>query len=397
MNCRMGAHGASRRAGWLWVVVVLTITAQSFRVKADVPVAADAAETPRKGSWANNLYHEVRPSVVLVRTRTSEGTGFSFHSPRHIATAFHVIDAGDPIFVVLASGEQMPARVVAWDPTWDLAILELPKALDAKQLRPVGASHGHVGDPVAAVGNPWGAEQRKRPGSNAPVWALSQGVISAPPAELVQTDAPVNPGNSGGPLLTQSGEVVGVLVIKVADSDGISFAVSSQRLQALTRNIGKQEPYTVPSYQLDLQLSWVPLAEHELSGVLGGARVVTRSGLGLSVRAARLWGDTEVLSALRLNQRDRWLLEADLLYRFGNGEAGLVVGAGAAVQRDDIEERTATIVNGQLEQDTTESDKTSVRAMVSVGIEAQWILVDTAVYALGRGGLGARFGVGVVF
>src|SRR5690606_3524198 len=121
--------------------------------------------------------------------------------------------------------------------------LELPQPLSAKQLEPVGVARGQVGDPVAAVGNPWGAEQRKRPGSNAPVWALSQGVISAPPAEFVQTDAPVNPGNSGGPLLTQRGEVVGVLVIKVAASDGISFAVSCQRLVALTRQIGKQAPY----------------------------------------------------------------------------------------------------------------------------------------------------------
>ncbi len=362
------------------------------------PAKAQSTQVEPEGSrWANTLYHEVRSSIVLVRTSNAEGTGFSFHSPRHIATAFHVIDEGDPITVVLASGKQMPARVVAWDPLWDLAILELPEPLQAKQLRPVGASQGQVGDPVAAVGNPWGAEQRKRPGSNAPVWALSQGVISAPPAELVQTDAPVNPGNSGGPLLTQRGEVVGVLVIKVADSDGISFAVSSQRLVALTRQIGKQPPYQVPGYTLDVQLSWVPLAEHELSGVLAGPRVVTRSGLGLSVRAARLWGGTEVLSTLRLQQRDRWLVEADALYRLGNEDSGVQLGLGLAVQRDQIEEREARVDAGILVQTTEELEETNVRAMASLGIEAEWILIDTAIYAFGSGGLGARFGVGFVF
>src|SRR5690606_23704357 len=164
--------------------------------------------------------------------------------------------------------------------------------------------------------------QRRNADSRGPVWALSQGVISAPPADLIQTDAPVNPGNSGGPLLTRDGEVVGVLVVRLAGSDGISFAVPTSRLAALVQRIGVQPEYRASAVSVDVQLSWVPVAEHELSGVLLGTRVGFGSTWALGLRGSRLWGSKEVQSTLHLTERDRWLAEADVSYRLGGGEGG---------------------------------------------------------------------------
>jgi hypothetical protein len=279
-----------------------------------------------------------------------------------------------------------------------LAVLEVDQPIAAPVLRPVRVGSGQVGDPVVAIGNPWGEEQRRAEDSRAPVWALSQGVISAPPANLIQTDAAVNPGNSGGPLLTQEGEVVGVLVVRLAGSDGISFAVPTSKLTALVARIGIQPEYRPPRATVDLQLSWVPLAEHELSGVLAGTRIVVGNTWGIGVRGAHLWGGTEVLSTLHLTQRNRWLGELELLYRVAGTEASaLPVGIGVSYHRDTIEDHRSVIVGGELEEQDEDRTDSGLRLMLNAGLEAQWLLADTAVYLLGKGGIGARLGLGLLF
>lgn len=363
-------------------------------------IAANAAAnpTPPHARWANQLYQRVQPSVVLIRTRQAEGTGFLFHSRRHIATAFHVVSEGQPIRVVLSSGKELSARVVAWDEEWDIAILELPEELDAPVLQEVSSEHGQVGDPVVAIGNPWGAEERKRPGSSAPVWALSQGVISAPPADLIQTDAPVNPGNSGGPLLTQQGEVVGVLVVRVAGSDGISFAVSCARLRALAGTLGHMREYWGPGNRVDWQLGWVPLAEHELSGVILGSRWIFRDAMGFSLRAARLWGDTEVISTLTLQERNRWLFEADAALLLASSESfTLPLGIGVAYTLDRIDDRVAAVTGGVLQESSSKRTLNDLRLLGSLAIQSENVMFDTALYAFGKEGLGARLGLSLVF
>jgi S1-C subfamily serine protease len=220
----------------------------------------DSPVTPAVPSHWRELYHKVNPSIVLISRGNAEGTGFLFGSQRHVATALHVVSHVGTITVVTRDGKRREARVVAWDEEWDLSILELEEPIAAPVLQTVRDGQGQVGDMVAAIGNPWGAEQRKLKGSEAPVWALSQGVISAPPGDYVQTDAPVNPGNSGGPLLTRDGEVVGVVVVRIAEADGISFATSAKRLQALYGRVNQQGDYSPNVERLLWQLSWLPVA-----------------------------------------------------------------------------------------------------------------------------------------
>jgi S1-C subfamily serine protease len=349
-------------------------------------------------TWTGHLYDTTRESIVLVRAGGSEGTGFVFLNNRTVATALHVIEGTTTPEVVLSNGEELSAKVIAWDEDWDLAILQLPKPVTAPPLHVVTEGQVTVGDLVATLGNPWGAEQRKLPNSTAPVWALSHGIISAPPGDLIQTDAPVNPGNSGGPLLTTSGRVVGVLVVRVEGSDGISFAVGAKRLIELATRIGQQPAYEVAAWHIDAELYWLPLGEYSLSGLSVGGRLVHASGLGLAVRGGRLWGARVVESVLAHQRRNRWLGEAELRYYFADSESfALAVGAGVALSWDAVKDYTAGISDGgQITQQTRLASEDMVRGLFGVSIDTEVVSLHTGVYAFG-GDTGGRLGIGFVF
>lgn len=357
------------------------------------PVAPDVEPF---ANWTGTLYDQVRDSIVLVRAGDSEGTGFAFMTSRLIATAFHVIEGEPSPVVVLASGKELPAKVAAWNEEWDLAILELNQPIDGEPLKVVADGQVTVGAAVATIGNPWGAEQRKLPNSSAPVWALSHGIVSAPPGDLVQTDAPVNPGNSGGPLLTPSGAVVGVLVVRVEGSDGISFAVGAKRLVELATHLHQQGPYSVSNWWLNGEAYWLPLSEYYLSGVSLGLRVVHGSGFGVSVRGGRLWGSRVVESVLQHSERDRWLGEGELNYYLVNSPSlSVPLGVGAAMAWDAVTSYQIGNATGPLVEQTTKSDDRTLRALFSLGIDTEVLSVHTGLYAFG-GETGARIGVGFV-
>jgi hypothetical protein len=146
-----------------------------------------------------------------------------------------------------------------------------------------------------------------------------------------------------------------------------------------------------------VQLGWVPWAEHELVGVFGGLRFHA-ADWGVAVRGARLWGDTELVSALRLAERDRWLLETEgFIELFSGADTALPLGLGIAAQLDDVFERTASVESGELIEASARSKRWDIRPMLSLGLRADLLMIDTAIYAFGRSGTGARFGVALVF
>lgn len=362
------------------------------------PLGSTDVHGAPESTWTGALYNKSRESIVLVRAGESEGTGFVFLNNRTIATAFHVIEGAAFPEVVLANGDEITAKVIAYDKDWDLAILMLPIAIDAPPLHVVMDGQVSVGDLVATMGNPWGAEQRKLPNSTAPVWALSHGIISAPPGDLIQTDAPVNPGNSGGPLLTTSGRVVGVLVVRVEGSDGISFAVGAKHLIELATRIGQQPPYEVAAWHIDAELYWLPLGEYSLSGLSLGGRIVHASGLGLAVRAGRLWGTRVVESVLAHESRNRWLGEGELRYYFVDSDSfAFAVGAGVALSWDAVKTYTTTIdASGQLTEQTQRASRDMLRGLFGASIDTDVVSLHAGVYAFG-GDTGGRLGIGFVF
>src|SRR5919108_813463 len=161
--------------------------------------------------------------------RRGLGSGFVIDKSGHIVTNFHVIEGADQVEVSFSNGEKMDADVVGRDPSTDIAVLRVDA--NARALRPLrlGDSDAlEVGDEVVAIGNPLGYERTMTAGI---VSALGR-VIEAPNEfaidEVIQTDAPINSGNSGGPLLNADGEVVGVntqIASVTGGNIGIGFAV----------------------------------------------------------------------------------------------------------------------------------------------------------------------------
>lgn len=194
------------------------------------------------------IYAKVAPGVVTIRSifgsglsaRGGQGSGFVVDDSGEILTNAHVVTDGSTnggteiteaseVFVEFADGNQIPAEVVGFDPHADVALLNVDTGdIEMTVIELANADQVQVGDPVAAIGSPFGEDQ-----------SLSVGVVSATDRSIpsltdfridgaVQTDASINPGNSGGPLLDIEGRVIGInQQINTASGadDGVGFAV----------------------------------------------------------------------------------------------------------------------------------------------------------------------------
>ena len=182
------------------------------------PTTVTRTETAAGGRSSGDLFgripelvEEVQPSVVSIDSGTSEGSGVIWDDEGTIVTNEHVIAGAQQVDVVLASGDRIPAHFVAASPDFDLAVLRvdregLPAAQFATELP-------RVGELAVAIGNPLGFENTVTAGI---VSGLHRSVPSGgqTPAlvDLIQTDAPISPGNSGGALVGVDGEVIGINV-----------------------------------------------------------------------------------------------------------------------------------------------------------------------------------------
>lgn len=143
---------------------------------------------------------------------TATGSGFVIDSEGHIVTNNHVVAQADEITVTLGDSERTyEATLVGRDPTTDLALLDVEAPAD--QLHPLTLGRSadiEVGDPVVAIGNPFGLDSTVTSG----IVSALQRQIQAPNgrsiSDVIQTDAAINPGNSGGPLINAAGEVIGI-------------------------------------------------------------------------------------------------------------------------------------------------------------------------------------------
>ena len=186
-----------------------------------------------------DVYEKVNPSTVLVVAdkgdQASIGTGVIMTSDGYIVTNAHVISGGKSCWIALDTGYTYDAKLIGYDAEQDLAVL---KAVDAAEL--TAAEFGdsnlcRVGDTVYAIGNPLGVELRG---------TLTDGIISAINRDvevegrvmtLLQTTAALNNGNSGGPLINEYGQVIGINTLKMSGSgseteaavEGLGFALPS--------------------------------------------------------------------------------------------------------------------------------------------------------------------------
>jgi S1-C subfamily serine protease len=184
------------------------------------------------------------------------GTGFVLNGRGEIATNAHVVTDGegaairkaDEVYVAFADGNQVAARIVGYDPNADVALLKIdPAGLTLRPLKLGTAQDLRVGSPVAAIGSPFGEPQ-----------SLSVGVVSATDRSIksltgfeisgaIQTDAAINRGNSGGPLVNAGGEVLGInsqIQTESGGGEGVGYAIPAdtvRRTLAALRRDGKVE------------------------------------------------------------------------------------------------------------------------------------------------------------
>ena len=164
------------------------------------------------------------------RPRLGVGSGFVIDKAGHVVTSLHVVEGAETITVSFSNRDRVKARLVGADPATDLAVLQLDTPSRALTPLILGESDRlAVGDPVVAIGNPFGLDRTVTAGI---VSALARPLTAPNGAELedvIQTDAALNEGSSGGPLIDSSGTVVGVATAVAGDEEGarpgIGFAV----------------------------------------------------------------------------------------------------------------------------------------------------------------------------
>ena len=212
------------------------LTPQSTGVSVSGTVAAGDALTASQ-VYARNVHSVVLIESTIVSevmgqtaTGVASGSGFIMSEDGYVVTNFHVVEGASSVNVVLYDGKSLPAQLVGYDSTNDIALLKV----EANGLSPVvlGSSDDLiVGDQVVAIGNPLGELTS----------TLTVGYVSAKERtvstdgtvmNMIQTDAAINSGNSGGPLFNMKGEVVGITTAKYSGSsssgasiEGIGFAI----------------------------------------------------------------------------------------------------------------------------------------------------------------------------
>jgi S1-C subfamily serine protease len=158
------------------------------------------------------------------------GSGFVIDKSGHIVTNFHVVEGADEVEVSFSNGEEMDAVVIGNDPSTDIAVLKVDANSRAlKPLRLGDSDALRVGDEVVAIGNPLGFERTMTAGIVSALGRVLDAPNQFPIEEGIQTDAPINSGSSGGPLLNAAGRVVGVntsiVTAGTSGNIGIGFAV----------------------------------------------------------------------------------------------------------------------------------------------------------------------------
>ncbi len=173
----------------------------------------------------NDYLELYKRAVLQIATPYSSGTGFYLKQFDLIVTNNHVVDGSREVTIEGAGSQKQTSRVLYSDLRYDLAFLEAPAGFEAPLLELGKGSELKEGDRVTAIGHPFGLK-----------YSVTQGVVSNPRHIVngliyIQHDAAVNPGNSGGPLVNEKGEAVGVNTSIIANANSIGFSLSSDYLK----------------------------------------------------------------------------------------------------------------------------------------------------------------------
>ena len=178
-------------------------------------------------------------SVVTIRTNVAQGTGFIITDDGYIVTNAHVLADSNGylaqnIRAITSEAQTISAAFIGFDDNFDVALLKVSGNFDSIKLG--NSDNVQIGEKVIAIGNPLGLQ-----------FSVSEGIISAINREgsngekaYLQTDAALNPGNSGGPLINKQGEVIGINNFKVSGGESLGFALESNYIKEVVNKISQQ-------------------------------------------------------------------------------------------------------------------------------------------------------------
>ncbi len=183
-------------------------------------------------------------------TSTGLGSGFVFDKKGHIITNAHVVKDAKKVVITFLDGRSYNAEIIGVDTFTDIAVIKVNAGLSLLHPLSLGdSSNLRVGEPVAAIGNPFGLSGSMTSGIVSQLGRLLPSGAGYSIPDVIQTDAAINPGNSGGPLLNMRGEIVGInTAIQSATGEfaGVGFAIPSQTLAKIVPSLIKNGEYKHP-------------------------------------------------------------------------------------------------------------------------------------------------------
>ena len=224
-----------------------------------LPKAVGEIAFPQKQNLSLiEIFEKSEPGVVRVNVQKSEtkdigggvGSGFVFDKKGHVITNAHVIDDAEKVTVTFLDGRSYNAEIIGIDDATDIAIIKVNVKPTLLQPLSIGnSSNLKVGEPIAAIGNPFGLSGSMTSGIISQLGRLLPSSTEYRIPDIIQTDAAINPGNSGGPLLNMYGEVVGInTAIQSATGEftGVGFAVPSQTVSKIVPTLVEKGEYNHP-------------------------------------------------------------------------------------------------------------------------------------------------------
>ncbi len=262
------------------------------------------------------VYREASPAVANIVTQAVEydfffnpvpvagaGSGFVIDPRGYILTNNHVIEGAQTVEVTLGDHSKFPAKLVNRDPSNDIAILKIePGAKKLTVLALADSNALQVGQRVLAIGNPFGFQSTLTTGV---VSALGRTVQTSPQTSIdqaIQTDAAINQGNSGGPLLNTKGEVVGINTLIYSPSGaaaGIGFAIPSNTARLIAEQIINEGRVRHAFLGVQVTVLWPALAQALDAPVDEGLMIETLTSDGPAARAGLRGGTRAVQTGMR--------------------------------------------------------------------------------------------------
>ena len=204
------------------------------------------------------IFEKSEPGVVRVNTQRNQtindvggvGSGFVFDKKGHIITNAHVIDDSTKTVVTFLDGRSYNAEIIGIDQYTDIGVIKVNA--DLKLLQPLtlgDSSNLQVGEPITAIGNPFGLSGSMTSGIISQMGRLLPSGSGYSIPDVIQTDAAINPGNSGGPLLNMRGDIVGIntaIQSTTGEFTGVGFAIPSQTVAKIVPTLISEGEYNHP-------------------------------------------------------------------------------------------------------------------------------------------------------